>query len=80
MYDYWVTEAEFSPACADGKSDTDLFIRTVLVSYKKCLWFSHIFITFSTNPWLIMSGNTRLLAVIALNGMYLGLNKGSKEA
>lgn len=76
MYDYRVTETEFLPGSSDGKSDADPFICTVFVSYKKWLWFSHIFITFATSPWLITSGNATLLAAIALNAIYLGLNKG----
>lgn len=58
-----------SPSSSDGKSDTDPFSRSVFVSYKKWLWFSHIFITFATSPWLITSGNITLLAAIALNAI-----------
>lgn len=63
----------------DGKSDTDLFICTVLVTYKKWLWFSHIFITFATSLWLITPRNITLLTSTALNAIYPSLNMGLME-
>lgn len=52
LVQYMITDSLgpiISPSSFDGKSDTDLFIYTVFVTYKKWLWFSHIFITSATS-------------------------------